>query len=168
MATHRRNLIIGFFVVILFFALPCGTSAATDEEPIDSNASLSITYANYLDLDNDGLSDDILTESLLLVPRQLDVWFTLQATVLTLPSGILLGNVITLDQDYTGLTVTIGWYNAAKEPGWYKVSAFAVVITLSGPIVLQAEMLFDPPGGGDPGPPLITDVLVESNTTITP
>jgi hypothetical protein len=77
-------------------------------------------------------------------------------------------SVVIVTQDYAGLQLTIAWYNTAAESGWYDISVLAVVIKQSGMFVLQTDMIFDPPGGGDPGSPLVARTDIVTNTTIIP
>ncbi|MEM4736163.1 MAG: hypothetical protein QXS20_10665 [Candidatus Thorarchaeota archaeon] len=143
-----------------------GIAPAVALESNEATGMLSVLYANYLDLDGDGLDDDVLTTSMLEINQEISAMFTVELTMLTTPSGRSFVYIVTISGDYSRLWVTISWYNAALEAGIYRVSVVAIVAYQGGLGIFSCEYEFDPPGGGDPGPPLTPDAY--SNVTIEP
>lgn len=145
-------------LVLSFF--PGNVQAADTYDSVNSMA-VSIRLADYLDLDADGIGDDIITEFIVSVPSM--TWHTGRSAIyclLVLPSGQAFGCNILVIGFYSQLSLTLAWYNTAYESGWYTFSVAAYMIGKNVPAPGYDTMEFDPPTDGEPGSPVIQIVGV--------
>ena len=153
------TIILAFMVLSLFV----GEVQAYGEDENDDSLIVSIESAGYLDLDNDQIEDDILTEFTITVPP--GNWYFAHTYVyceLVLPSGYYFNCLILVIGTYSSFTLTLGWYNTAIEPGWY---TFYLNAWGSGPYAPDMgtdSLVFDPPTKGDEGPPSIEIIQITS------
>ena len=150
---HMKSRSLLLLGVILLVAVPlAGINASaypsvTFSEPF----TLEITYANYLDLDADGIQDDITTSFKLFSPFVYEVYMigTLDL-YLELPSGLTWWCTLDVDRVISEVEVTVEWYNCATEAGWYDftVELRTYAITPMGRIYWITDfdnLIFDPP-----------------------
>ncbi|TXT57890.1 MAG: exported protein of unknown function [Candidatus Thorarchaeota archaeon] len=152
-----RTIILGLVLIMAVSLLPSSVVAYS------SNSSLlSITHADYGDLDDDGADDDVITEarigSLTGFPEFIicTVTFTL-----TLPSGANYTTDVVICGIYDVVDLTIEWYDHATESGWYKIHAEMESVTMLWEFSADAYVIFDPPEEGPPGTPWVR-VLVNN------
>jgi hypothetical protein len=164
----RRFRILGIFLVFIgvIALLPNQVSASGRHD--EGYLSIRIDEATYLDYDDDGLEDDIIT-IFTIDARNIDEDWNGKVHVecfLESPSGIVY-NFGFKDKLswfywswYNGKT-SLGrfeqyglvWYNTAFEPGWYTFRIYVHGLGEDTPSSDYAETEFDPPGGDDPGLP---------------
>ena len=123
---------------------------------------LQVTFGNYLDLDGDGLEDDIINEFTIFTPTgaiaydvSIDYKF-----YLTLPSGktFWLNYRMLVDIDHE-LPVDVYWFNVVEESGDYKFTCDARIVgtDVNGVrfnVRVIQSIIFDPPkvvDGDHPG-----------------
>ena len=142
--------------LILLLMVPLSISQAS-AYPGDTTLCLDITYANYLDLDDDGIQDDIITHFNLMSPFYYDVYMigSLDLT-LVLPSGFIFYATLGIDRVVGNIEVIIEWYNCATEPGWYdfQLELRTYAITPFGRVYWVEDydsLIFDPPEEFPPG-----------------
>ena len=116
--------------------------------------------AYYDDLDGDGSVDDIVVIYEVIPPDKdsYEEYVIELYCRLTLPSGLSFiyeCAVVTTN----GCVVTQYWFDAAHESGWYSYSVYAYSF-VSDVDPTSAEIVFDPPSGGE-GDPMIDTVIVE-------
>lgn len=122
---------------------------------------VEIGYANYLDLDGDGIEDDILTNFTIYDPYwSISNYYGQIRLYMVLPSGFTWYIEIDIDW-YISETKTlhVEWHNCATESGWYDFYVYldAYVFLSNGGLdyVYEYDYLeFDPPEkGADIGEP---------------
>ena len=136
------------FASVLVMAVPREAAA------VPKRFVVTIDRAEYGDLDNDTLSDDVsiiftasvsdFTKS----PQRSEFYFTL-----TLPSGIKLYALVIVIGQYRNIQLELHWYDCVWESGWYNVVVDAYAIGVKGGYATDS-LAFDPPtpskGPGDP------------------
>lgn len=148
-------------VLMISMMLPGQVQASTED---NDSLLVSITRAEYLDLDLDERSDDILTEFDIEIPSgEWDICMTIIFCELILPSGHTFYFITSIHGDYIKIETSLGWYNCAIEEGWYLIRVHAMTAGPNAPGYGYGETLFDPPEDGNPGSPVV-DIL---NQTIT-
>ncbi|MBD3404959.1 MAG: hypothetical protein GF411_02350 [Candidatus Lokiarchaeota archaeon] len=163
MAITRRILLISVLFMCLTFVMPANVAAC--DATYNSDFGVAIDHANYSDIDGDSVADDVLTITRIFHNSEFTtIKKTIVFTTVQVPSGRIFHSILHVKGDYSTMEVTIEWYNIAKEAGWYDLNVFALLITSDGVIFLHAYVSFDPPEGGDPGPPLYPDA--EINETV--
>ncbi|TXT54800.1 MAG: exported protein of unknown function [Candidatus Thorarchaeota archaeon] len=166
MAITRRILLVSVLVMCLTFALPT-TVQGCDAQCKYDDFSVVVDYANYLDLDGDSAEDDVLTIARVYRDTQYSsVLKTKIFSFVQVPSGRMFHSIVNVNGDYSNLVITIEWFNTAKEAGWYDLDIFVIVITTDGAQFLYTSLSFDPPEGGDPGPPLYPDVEINETVSL--
>jgi len=170
---HVKLLLLAVFISILI-ALPNQVSAhETSFTPVtlrddywNEQLEIEVVEATYLDYDDDGQDDDILTVFRILVPEDWESGEIYVRCVLEKPSGDSL--FINFDfRTKRGAEITLVWFNSADESGWYTLFIEAEVTQSNlednnnrvGPAYIEHE--FDPPGGSDKHPPLIAIIAIE-------
>jgi hypothetical protein len=155
-----KLLVLAVFISILI-VLPDQVNAKylwDDDYDDDERLEIVVIEATYLDYDDDGLEDDIITVFQIITPD--DEWINGRIDVscaIQKPSG----KTLAFSFDFRtrdGAEITLVWFNFADEPGWYTlyIKAAAVDNDDVGPAYIKH--VFDPPGGKDPMPPSI-DVI---------
>lgn len=160
---NRTRFILGMFALVFLMFAPSGTQADSTD---DNSQLVNVIEGNYGDYDGDGYEDDVI--SIFEINNILGCQATIEGIIyieLILPSGFIHNYTINLhDTLYTKWTITIEWYNAASESGWYEINVeldswaiFSQGITdLKG----EGSLIFDPPDENpnpDPLDPTITD-----------
>lgn len=169
---HFKLLVLVVFISMLF-VLPDHTHALNaDITPISSvtltdddwedSLRIVVDEATYMDYDEDGDEDDILTVFRIITPD--DDWEGGRIEVgcaVVKPSGEAL--IIHFDfRTRDGAEITIVWFNFADEPGWYTLYIKAAAHNGDDDISpAYVKHIFDPPGGGDKGIPEIEIVTIE-------
>ena len=170
---HVKLLLLAVFISILI-AFPNQVSAhETSFTPAtlgdnywNEQLEIEVVEAIYLDYDDDGQDDDILTVFRILVPEdwesgEIFVWCALEK-----PSGDSL--FFSFDfRTKNGAEITLVWFNSADESGWYTLFIKAEVTQSNlvdnnnkvGPAYI--EHVFDPPGGSDKQPPVIAVIAID-------
>jgi len=151
-------------LAIMVLSLFTGEVQATDYGDTGDSLMVSIESADYLDLDGDQIEDDILTEFTVAVPQgDWDFERTYVYCELVLPSGYYFNCLILVIGTYSSFTLTLGWYNAAIESGWYTFVLGAWGSGHDAPGLGTDSLVFDPPTKGDPGTPTIEiiDIIAE-------
>jgi hypothetical protein len=170
MQKHWKLLVIGLFLVTVIAALPIDVQATYranydyDDWDDDDDVGVFIEYADYLDNDNDGNEDDIITVFVILPPTdddydkwKGDVWVD---CIIVMPSGKAFYYSFVVDID-DGVRITLSWLNCAQEEGWYFFGVEASPIGKYAPENGADKCIFDPPEGGLPAPPIINIVDIE-------
>ncbi len=154
-------MIIGFLFITLIAALPGQVSAESDD---DECISIVVIKADYLDYDNDGYEDDIITIFKVIPPANND-WKKGRINIeckVEKPSGDSLSIEFEV---YTnnGVEITIVWFDWADESGYYilYIEAGASDDEYDWVESADVEHVFDPPGGSDPGPPVIAIMYID-------
>lgn len=151
------TIILAFMVLSLFV----GEVQATGDVYSGDSLIVSIESADYLDLDGDQIEDDILTEFSISVPK--GDWVFVRTYVyceLVLPSGNYFNCLILLIGTYNSVTLTLGWFNTAIEPGWYDFTVWAWGSGPDAPDLGSDWVVFDPPEtGGGPAPPPSIEII---------
>ena len=175
---------VKYLILVVLFAsflaaVPVLASAETDSASLELSYIIAdddykvkllviIDHAYYDDYDNDGEEDDVITEYRIFVlenhdcnddyryERAYHIW---AYTTLKLPSGLS----YTYYFDFTtveGVEITQVWIDGAQEEGWYTFSIYADGYDedVKGD---YERIVFDPPGGGLPGPPSIDMTIVQ-------
>jgi len=168
---HVKLLILAVFISMLVVLPDQVNALAVDYTPVtldkkvddDREESLRIVVdeATYMDYDEDGSKDDILTIFRIITPD--DEWEGGKIEVgcaVVKPSGESLAINFEFKTE-EGAEITIVWLNFADEPGWYTlyVKAGATRDVDVGPAYIVHE--FDPPGGHDQGPPEIQIISID-------
>lgn len=162
----KKRFILVFILVCIAFALPSSAECFSFNPREDVEIDATIDYANYLDLDADDRADDVLTICTVLASTGgEDISFTLIGAAVTLPSGRMYHHLVQVEGGYNTITVSIYWFNIATESGWYRFDVLAFAFTGSSFDYAYATVDFDPPEGGDPGPPLTEKAIIISNVT---
>ncbi len=156
----KRIHLLTLILTCLIFTLPIQPTSAYNISSTSDSTDARVIFAHYLDLDNDGNSDDILTITYIHVPYDYQVVFANITSTLTLPSG----QTFIYDLDYTGdftyMILFVFWYNTALESGWYEIDVDILIHYDGGVLHLTTSRVFDPPEGGDPGPPLMDGIAI--------
>ncbi|MEM2142093.1 MAG: hypothetical protein QXS20_07985 [Candidatus Thorarchaeota archaeon] len=147
-ATKTLGLLI---VVVAVLASQPLQVAAVSTSPL----SVQITDATYLDLDADGVKDDMYASFSVTVDP--GIWFRTSYLYCFLqkPSGETRYFVVKVIGAYCSLDVTVSWYNVITENGLYLFAVMVEVITAAGSLQAYDEIWFDPPEE-TPGPPLVS------------
>ena len=110
-----------------------------------------VTHACYLDVDDDGQEDDLLSEFTIRSPTGRYAYNDVIAYLyMELPSGKTLMMTFQIVEFFTELPVSVEWHNSATEPGWY---TFYIVLDLYSYDIYGYEswdiygdyLVFDPP-----------------------
>jgi hypothetical protein len=152
-----NRIILTILVASLVLSFLAGSAQATDSKEDTFSVKVSITAADYLDLDGDQIEDDILTEFSVSVP--VASWkssISIVYCLLELPSGQAFRCNILVIGCYSLLSLTVGWYNTAYEPGWYTFCVAACIVGNDVPEPGYDMIEFDPPTEGEPGSPVIS------------
>ena len=152
---HVKLLVIAVFISMLV-VLPDQVNAAyfwDDGDDWDGSLEIVVIEATYMDYDDDGNEDDILTVFRILTPD--DEWEYGKIEVscaIAKPSGESLAFQFDL-RTGEGAEITLVWYNFADEPGWYTLYIQAEPMRNDdiGPAYIVHD--FDPPGDKDIGIP---------------
>lgn len=168
MGMVMRFRILGIFLVFIgvIALFPTQVSACTIDE--ENYLLINIDHATYLDYDGDGYEDDVVTIFTINAHDVNNKWNGMVGIdcYMELPSGIVyhfdfndklefiywysIDNYAYMDRvEQYGLV----WYNTACEAGWYTFSVSTYGIGYDAPASGYAEIVFDPPGGDDPGEP---------------
>lgn len=168
MSMVRRFRILGLLLVFIgiIALLPNQVSAYDDHD--NGELLIRIDEATYLDYDEDGFEDDVIT-IFTVDARDIDFsWFgKIEVNCyLESPSGIVYRFdfkdklswfywIWTSNSMYIGRIEQYGlvWYNSAFEAGWYTFKISVEGLGDDEPSSGYAETEFDPPGGDDPGEP---------------
>ena len=147
--------VIGISTFGNVFAFPGQWEVTTETIPYDD--ILEIINADYLDLDDDGYEDDIVTEFIFRVPTgnlatmQCDLYMTL-----VLPSQALFYTSCRFIETFTEISILMEWYNVASECGDYQfhvqIDFFGIDemgYYISGSV--YEYIIFDPPTEGPVG-----------------
>jgi len=157
-----RRLLVFALVAACFLAMVPNQARADGSGQKDDPLQVVIKNADYCDLDRDGSEDDIVTTFRITVLSDEVVFKRTQIYChLILPSGSGFILVIGVKGEYRQLTLTIGWLNVVTESGWYTFSVLSFLIGESNIYYGSSSVAFDPPTGGDPGPPLAEILTVE-------
>jgi len=181
---NRMQRCVKYLILVVLFAsflatVPIFPSAETDSASLESSYVIAgddnkikllviIDRAYYDDFDDDGEEDDVIIEYRIFVldysdydddwgyERTYHIW---AYTTLTLPSGLR----YTYFFDFAtveGVEITQVWIDGAQEEGWYKFSIYTDGYddNVKGD---YERIVFDPPGGGLPGPPSIVMKIVQ-------
>jgi len=164
MQKRQKIMVIGFLFIALIAALPGQVSADSDFDDDDECISIVVITAEYLDYDNDGYEDDIITIFKVIPPD--DDWEKGRIDIdccVEKPSGKSISAEFSV---YTrnGVEITIVWFDWADEPGDYILVIKAEASDYDdddevGPGYIAH--VFDPPGGSDPGPPVIAIMSID-------
>jgi len=153
----QNRIILTILVASLVLSFLAGNAQATDSKEDEYSVKVSIKVADYLDLDADRLEDDILTKFIISVP--VASWrsgVSIVYCLLELPSGQAFRFNILMIGCYSLLSLTLGWYNTAYEPGWYTFSVSAYIVGNDVPTAGHDTVEFDPPTEGEPGSPVVS------------
>ncbi len=163
MQKQYRILVIGFLLVILIAGLPSQVSADSDDDD-DECISIVVITAEYLDYDNDGYEDDIITIFKVITPD--DDWEKGRIDIdccVEKPSGKSISTEFSV---YTrnGVEIMIVWFDWADESGDYILIIKAEASDYDdddeiGPGYIAH--VFDPPGGTVPGQPEIAKMYID-------
>ncbi len=132
-------------------SLAAGPRFYQTESDLTEDDVMQITYANYLDLDGDGLEDDIITEYTIYSPTGVlaNMWMDFDF-YLTMPSGKTFVMEYTVVEEVDILPVVMHWYNVVEESGDYifTIKAWIRGTDINGQrfnIRLTISYEFDPP-----------------------
>ncbi|MHA1746462.1 MAG: hypothetical protein ACTSWW_10710 [Promethearchaeota archaeon] len=118
---------------------------------------LEIVNADYLDLDDDGMEDDVVTEFIFRVPTGNIALMTCDLDMeLELPSGYTYYTTFSFTKIFDEVSILLEWYNTATESGDY---IFEVKIDFQGLDEMgyyisghiSSSIVFDPPIDGPVG-----------------
>ncbi|MHA1771081.1 MAG: hypothetical protein ACTSYL_12950 [Candidatus Thorarchaeota archaeon] len=163
MRTPVRALMLGFIIVFLIVITPA--RALTTNNPNEATwFKVTATHAEYCDADDDGFADDIITVfDITVLDTDISFMTTYIYCYLYTPSGHAYGVALRAIGQYTYLSVAMAWYNTVTESGWYTFIVY-VEIPVNGYTYYSMDgITFDPPAGGEPGPPLVE--IVSTNVT---
>jgi hypothetical protein len=132
-----------------------------NDDDWDESLRIVVDKATYIDYDNDGYEDDILTIFKIITPD--DDWESGKIDVscaVQKPSGGSLAISFSVKTE-DGVEITIVWFNFADEAGWYTLYIKAATVKNDdvGPAYIAHK--FDPPGGKDNMPPGIDIIDIE-------
>jgi hypothetical protein len=171
---HRKYVRWKIFVLLIVLVgvillLPRNV-AADDDDDFRGYLEVEIHEAYYTDYDGDGYKDDIITIFSIYAYYVSERWsgeINVDCELET-PSGTEIDFEYTDYMDthftytYKGRTkfgyfekYGIYWLDSAKESGWYEFKIHVRSLGYSGPRSDYESIIFDPPGGGDPGEPLM-------------
>ncbi len=165
MQKRQKIMVIGFLFIALIAALPGQVSAERDFDD-DECISIVVVTAEYLDYDNDGYEDDIITIFKVIPPDSTD-WkkgtIEIECSV-EKPSGESISVEFSVDTRY-GVEITIVWFSWADELGDYILDIEAEVPDdcedYDWVESAEVEYIFDPPGGSVPGQPEIEIMSID-------
>ncbi len=144
-----------FAIIFLILIFPTNSFAARPDFSASStdviSIKVSVTDAYYTDLDNDGLSDDVIAYTSVDLSGSTRYNFDYYIT-LTLPSGKNYTYAYTFNTVYTTLNIRNYFWNHATECGDYTITVQAILWT-GGISYTNHAYTFDPPGGSDGGDP---------------
>ncbi|NWF96176.1 MAG: hypothetical protein HXY34_08530 [Candidatus Thorarchaeota archaeon] len=150
-----RSIVAGILLILMLCVLPQPVAAYSTNSSL-----LSITHADYCDLDGDGFADDVLTKVIVGthsgLPEFVFCWTTLK---LTLPSGTESYTDVWIWGIYSSVEITVEWYDHATESGWYSLHVTMDSMTMLDSFAAEAHMVFDPPDEGPPGTPWVRVML---------
>jgi hypothetical protein len=164
MKTLTRMLAIALLMACVLAVVPNQVRADEKQQSVDDKTCLQVVIksANYCDLDNDGSPDDVSTRFQISVVADDIVFHKSQIyCFLSLPSGKTFALGISVKGTYVSLAFVIGWLNVVNQSGWYVFSVCALLFGGPSDYFAYSSIAFDPPTGGDPGPPLIQIMSVE-------
>jgi hypothetical protein len=156
-------MIIGFLFIALIAALPGQVSAENDDY---DSILIQVIRADYLDYDNDGYEDDIITIFKVIPPASTD-WkkgtIEIECSV-EKPSGESISAEFSVDTR-NGVEITIVWFGWADELGDYILDIEVEVPDdcedYDWVESAEVEYIFDPPGGSVPGQPEIEIMSID-------
>ena len=149
------TIILAFMVLSLFVG-----EVRADDDKSDDSLIVSIESADYLDLDEDQIEDDIIIEFTIEIPRgDWDFHHTFVYCELTLPSGYYFQGLILISGTYSSLSITLGWYDTAIESGWYTIDIWACGLGPDAPDLGHDSLIFDPPTDGNPSSPPLIEII---------
>ena len=156
MKNKLRVLILAVVFVSVLSMMPGQVSACGDF------LEVKVKYAGYLDLDNDGSQDDILT----VYKLEIEDTITRNDKIiivsdLVLPSGHIYSHEMLIDEAHNEWIIVIGWFNCATESGWYTIQVSAWIDGHEHLTLSYDELAFDPPDDDVGGPPLIVIFIEE-------
>ena len=151
-------LIVGFIGVSIIGNVSAYANNSQDQpEILPYDEILEIVNADYLDLDDDGLEDDIITEFIFRVPTGNLAFMVCDLYMeLTLPSQAGFYSTHSFSENFVEVSILMEWYNTADESGDY---IFSVRIDFFGLDELgyyitgsiSESIVFDPPIDGPVG-----------------
>ncbi len=156
--------LFSIILALMVFSLITGEVQAADNGGWDDSLVVSVESADYMDLDNDLVDDDILTEFSITVPSgDWDFQHTYVYCELVLPSGCYYNCLILLIGTYSSVTISLAWYNTATESGWYTFTLWSWGEGFNAPDLGSDSVVFDPPTEKVPGLPglEIIDIIAE-------
>ncbi len=150
----RFAMIGAIFLIVLMIA---PAHAASVSDPIEADwYQVRVTQAQYLDIDNDGFQDDILTAfDITVSDTAVSFMTTYVYCYLILPSGSAYLVSFGIIGQYQHLAITLSWYNTVTESGWYTFIVYTEIPVGQYRYYSTHSVTFDPPTGGDPGPPVV-------------
>jgi hypothetical protein len=154
------SLILALMVLSLF----TGEVQAADYGGWGDSLIVSVESADYTDLDNDLVEDDILTEFSISVPYgDWNFQHTYIYCELVMPSGNYFNCLLLLIGSYNSVTISLAWYNTASESGWYTFSLWSWGEGFNAPDLGYDSVVFDPPTEELPGLPTleIIDIIAD-------
>jgi len=160
----RRMLVLVLVTACLLAMVPSQARADGSHDKGEETDCVQVVIKNaeYCDLDGDGSQDDIETAFRIKVLSDEVVFKKTEIyCFLTLPSGRAFVVGIAFKGAYLQLALVIGWLNVVTESGWYTFSTFCFLIGDSAIYCAYSSVAFDPPTGGDPGPPLAEILSIE-------
>lgn len=152
--------------LIIILGVILSVPAQVQACPTNNNKTkITIDSVDVSDYDGDGLKEDALLQggiTLYSTRPQTNVRCTITYYLVYLPDGTYTGDYTygtswVMQKTYKGLsssprgTTNAYSYNIDNlpYPGWYSVKA---VVKVNGEIAVSNAFIFDPPGGGGPGP----------------
>ena len=153
------SLLAGFLLCVVSISFLPLSLAGGGALRTSTASFVEITYATYLDLDNDGLEDDIITEFTVYSPTGEEDWVKMDFDFyLTLPSGKTFWMTYKAIEYFDVLPVILEWYNVAEEEGDYifSIDVHLQAVGDDGRITMKIteSLEFDPPESKDGGTPL--------------
>ncbi|MFW9933548.1 MAG: hypothetical protein ACFFDR_12935 [Candidatus Thorarchaeota archaeon] len=148
-------------ITLLIFASVLFTVVPQEAAAIPKKFVVTIDSAEYGDLDNDTICDDVVVFFSAIIadfiksPQRSEFFFTL-----TLPSGHQLYALVIVIGHYRDIQLELHWFDCAWESGWYNVFVEAWAVGIKGGYDTDA-LDFDPPTGGGRGDPSIKVMLCE-------
>lgn len=139
---------LGLLTLILALSMVPNASALTDW------VDISIDHAYYYDLDDDGISDDVLVNITCTVRDGMKHPSKSEYHVaLTLPSGLVYLVIIEVTGKYNTIFMSLKMFDTATESGWYnvRVDGYGFGIRRGGYSTTTYD--FDPPTGAGTGQP---------------
>ena len=135
-------------VSVMLLITPPVSATTTDPEP---TIDVIVYYANYDDMDGDGMKDDVYVVLVFILGYHIYYEFGYVIS-LELPSGLTYSYTVYVIA-LSDIVVTHNvFYNHATESGDYTVYVSALLIT-PGHASAVAQYTFDPPGGSEGGKP---------------